>query len=191
MTPLNHSLMLTLKQTELFRSSHRYGGRTLSTIQRRTQQQTTNAAPRTSSEASYASPDTAAPTTGATTQTSAAAQQDLSDAPPLPDVRTPTAAELQAAMRASPATSRTGALAQSLRKHAKGTTETYIAYGATEVMFKSCSAQADYTMPQAKEKGVELPKGPDGMEMGVPAKGSFWYEGMNAPSLSANSTPHF
>jgi len=38
-----------------------------------------------------------------------------------------------------------------------------------------CSAQADYKIPQASQKGVEVPKTANGEDLGV-GKG-WWYEG--------------
>lgn len=67
-------------------------------------------------------------------------------------------------------------LAQELRKRASGTTETYVAYGATEHLFKECSRHANYTIPQALEKGGIAPKNEAGEDVG---EGSgWWYEGI-------------
>lgn len=51
-------------------------------------------------------------------------------------------------------------------------TETYIAYGVCERLLKECARQADYTIPQAKEKNVEIPKTKDGEDLGV---GTGWW----------------
>lgn len=51
-------------------------------------------------------------------------------------------------------------LAKSLRSAAKSTTETYVTYGLTESLFKSCAAQAPYTIPDDQRMGVYTGKGP-------------------------------
>jgi cytochrome b pre-mRNA-processing protein 3 len=53
--------------------------------------------------------------------------------------------------------------------------ETYIAYGATKALYKDCSKQADYTIPQASQKGVEIPKSEKGEDLGVGE--GYWYKG--------------
>ncbi|MCJ1434922.1 Protein cbp3, mitochondrial [Xylographa pallens] len=67
-------------------------------------------------------------------------------------------------------------LAQEFRKRAPETTETYVAYGVSEALVKECARQADYSIPQAKEKGVEIPKAQDGEDLGVGT--GWWYEEM-------------
>jgi cytochrome b pre-mRNA-processing protein 3 len=42
-------------------------------------------------------------------------------------------------------------------------------------LFEICSAQADYKIPQASQKGVDVPKTANGEDLGV-GKG-WWYEG--------------
>lgn len=51
-------------------------------------------------------------------------------------------------------------LATTLRSAAKSTTESYITYGLTEILFKSCAAQAPYTIPDDQRMGVYIGKGP-------------------------------
>lgn len=51
-------------------------------------------------------------------------------------------------------------LATSLRSAAKNTTESYITYGVTEILFKSCAAQAPYTIPEDQRMGVYTGHGP-------------------------------
>lgn len=63
-------------------------------------------------------------------------------------------------------------VAKELRKRASSVTETYIAYGVCERLLKECARQADYTIPQAKEKNVEIPKTKDGEDLGV---GTGWW----------------
>ncbi|OCL11488.1 hypothetical protein AOQ84DRAFT_353022 [Glonium stellatum] len=72
--------------------------------------------------------------------------------------------------------STTARLAQELRKRASGTTETYVAYGATEHLFKECSRHANYSILQALEKGGVAPKNEAGEDVGE-GKG-WWYEGI-------------
>ena len=76
----------------------------------------------------------------------------------------------------SDTTSPTQKLAQKVRQHATGVTETYVAYGISERLVKECAQQADYTMPQAYEKGVEIPKTKDGEDLGIGT--GWWYESM-------------
>jgi len=61
-----------------------------------------------------------------------------------------------------------------------GTLDTYAAYGATEILYKECAKQADYSI----EKGLEGEDGEmevetleNGTQVGV-GKG-WWYEGMS------------
>jgi cytochrome b pre-mRNA-processing protein 3 len=65
-------------------------------------------------------------------------------------------------------------LAKQLRKRATGATETYVAYGSSEALFKICAQQADYDIPQIKEK-MPTPLSPTGEELGVGS--SWWYKG--------------
>lgn len=53
-------------------------------------------------------------------------------------------------------------------------TETYIAGGTTEALFKECARQADYIIPQAFERGGDIPRTPDGEHIGE--GGGFWYD---------------
>ena len=53
-------------------------------------------------------------------------------------------------------------------------TETYVAYGTTEALFKECARQADYIVPQTFERGVETPKNADGEDIGEGT--GWWYE---------------
>ncbi|KAF2434471.1 hypothetical protein EJ08DRAFT_730691 [Tothia fuscella] len=64
-------------------------------------------------------------------------------------------------------------LAKQLRKRATGATETYVAYGSTEALFKICAQQADYDVPQVKEK-VPTPISESGEELGVGE--GWWYK---------------
>ncbi|CAI7586630.1 hypothetical protein N7533_007898 [Penicillium manginii] len=52
--------------------------------------------------------------------------------------------------------------------------ETYVAYGMTQKIFEACSKQGDYTIPQASQKGVEVPLTASGEHLGV--SDSWWYK---------------
>ncbi|KAK5088005.1 Serine carboxypeptidase 3 [Lithohypha guttulata] len=80
-------------------------------------------------------------------------------------VPAPSTAEMQKQISSRLGSSRVGGgighkIATSLRSAAKSTTETYITYGLTEAMFKSCAAQAPYTIPEDQRMGVYTGKGP-------------------------------
>lgn len=65
-------------------------------------------------------------------------------------------------------------LVRGMRKMAPIMTETYAAYGATDVLFKECARHGDYTIPQAKEKGGVIPTNEEGTHIGVGS--GWWYE---------------
>lgn len=65
-------------------------------------------------------------------------------------------------------------LAKGLRARAGNFTETYVAYGVCDRLVKECARQADYTIPQAREKNVEVPKTKDGEDLGVGT--GWWFE---------------
>ncbi|KAJ5102894.1 hypothetical protein N7532_003423 [Penicillium argentinense] len=61
--------------------------------------------------------------------------------------------------------------------------ETYVAYGMTQKIFEACSKQGDYTIPQAGQKGVEVPTTETGEHIGV--GDSWWYKELGlAPTFS-------
>lgn len=66
-------------------------------------------------------------------------------------------------------------LARAIRPRPGSVAETYVAYGMTQKLFESCSSQADYSIPQVSQKGVEVPKTPAGEDLGV--SDSWWYKG--------------
>ena len=71
-------------------------------------------------------------------------------------------------------------LANRLRKTATRTTDPYIAYGATQSLFRTCSAQASYTIPEPQRQGILTGQGPPktstGEDLGVPeSPGSWWF----------------
>ena len=51
-------------------------------------------------------------------------------------------------------------------------TETYAAYGATELLYKECALQATYEVPLAKSDVEEMPKTKDGEDLGI---GEGWW----------------
>lgn len=76
-------------------------------------------------------------------------------------------------------------LAQGLRKNAKSVTQTYITYGETDALFKSCAAQADYTIPEAQRMSILTGKGPsktaDGIDLGNPIGDTWWFNTIGLP----------
>ncbi|EAA58322.1 hypothetical protein AN5813.2 [Aspergillus nidulans FGSC A4] len=60
-----------------------------------------------------------------------------------------------------------------------GAAEQYIAYGMTQRLFEACSKQGDYTIPQLKEKGAQVPKTEAGEDLGVGE--GWWYKGLLSP----------
>jgi len=73
----------------------------------------------------------------------------------------------------------TDRLAYEIRKRATSATETYVAYGSTQRLFKECSKHADYTIPTVLDsEGKEpAPKNAAGEDLGVPAtkEAQEWY----------------
>lgn len=80
-------------------------------------------------------------------------------------------------------------LAESARKKFKQPTETYVAYGATELLVRQCVRQADYDMPHVEDYKVELPKTAEGEDMGV-GKGGWWLNGMHQTQSTTRQTTH-
>ncbi|EDN92943.1 hypothetical protein SS1G_08808 [Sclerotinia sclerotiorum 1980 UF-70] len=80
-------------------------------------------------------------------------------------------------------TSRTSqTLAKEFQKvSGKGLTGTYTAYGATEELYKTCGAQADYSIPQASDSEAEMPKTEEGEDLGV---GNGWWHDRLKPTFS-------
>jgi cytochrome b pre-mRNA-processing protein 3 len=64
------------------------------------------------------------------------------------------------------------AVAEELRRVTGRATETYTVYGVAETLFKECAKLADYSIPQATDPNVEMPKTDDGEDLGV---GSGWW----------------
>jgi len=60
-----------------------------------------------------------------------------------------------------------------LEKLKGGTIGTYNAYGMTELLYKECATQANYTMPEAEDDEAETTKTKDGEDLGV--GGGWWH----------------
>ena len=102
-------------------------------------------------------------------QTSQKAEQSA-PAAELPPQNLPKEGSATAAFLENP----TRTIAKELRKRATNTTETYVAYGVCEKLVRECARQADYTIPQARDKNTEIPKTTDGEDLGVGT--GWWYE---------------
>lgn len=76
-----------------------------------------------------------------------------------------------------PATSSTTAqtiAAEARRVLPPSITETYVAYGSCEKLVTESARQAAYTIPQASDKSLPIPKTKDGEDLGVGE--SWWYQ---------------
>ena len=82
--------------------------------------------------------------------------------------------------------STTQSLAKSLRENLPAATETYVAYGVCGKLVQECARQAEYRIPQATEKGVEVPKTKDGVDLGV---GEGWWYESTLPLSFSHPTP--
>lgn len=81
-------------------------------------------------------------------------------------------------------------LSESLLPRPGKTVETYVSYGMTQKLFEVCSAQADYKIPQASQKGAETPKTASGEDLGVGE--GWWYENFDLlPTFSTWSQVTF
>ncbi|KAI9815528.1 MAG: Protein cbp3, mitochondrial [Pycnora praestabilis] len=94
-------------------------------------------------------------------------------APVLPPKADPPSKNAKFAPEESPNPSTKQTIAKELRKRATNATETYVAYGVAEKLMKECAKQANYSIPQAAEKGVEIPKTKEGEDLGVGE--GWWY----------------
>ncbi|KAJ6180293.1 hypothetical protein N7519_010754 [Penicillium mononematosum] len=65
-------------------------------------------------------------------------------------------------------------LAKNFSRRPGNAAETYVAYGMTQKLFEACSSQADYKIPQASQKGAEVPKTEAGEDLGVGE--GWWYK---------------
>ena len=62
-----------------------------------------------------------------------------------------------------------------LEKIKGGPIGTYNAYGMTELLYKECAVQADYTMAKVEEEEAEVLKTEDGEDLGI--GGGWWHTG--------------
>ena len=53
-------------------------------------------------------------------------------------------------------------------------TEPYVAYGATRDLIKECSRPGEYKIPQAQQKGAEIPTIENGVHLGEGE--GWWYD---------------
>lgn len=73
-------------------------------------------------------------------------------------------------------------LAKGFSRRPGNAAETYVAYGMTQKLFEACSSQADYKIPQASQKGAEVPKTEAGEDLGVGE--GWWYKGETIVAVS-------
>lgn len=76
--------------------------------------------------------------------------------------------------------------ARAVRGGMESLAEPYVAERATETLFKECARQADYIVPQAFEKNVEIPTNKEGEHIGEGT--GWWYEskGLRSRTRSAS-----
>lgn len=72
-------------------------------------------------------------------------------------------------------------IAQKLRSGPlKRTADTYITYGLTEALFKTCSLEAEYSIPESQRQGLLTGTGPiktaSGEDLGQPEGYSWWHQ---------------
>ena len=77
-------------------------------------------------------------------------------------------------------------VADRLKTTARKTTHTYMVYGATEHMYKACSAQAAYTITQADRKAGKIQILEGGEEVGF--GGGMWHDGRASFFLQTGHT---
>ncbi|KAJ4986755.1 ubiquinol-cytochrome c chaperone [Stagonosporopsis vannaccii] len=82
--------------------------------------------------------------------------------------------------------SRVSGLAQKLREKAPLMTEPYVAYGATRDLIKECARPGEYKIPQALQKGAEIPTIENGVHLGEGE--GWWYETLGLKPTFANWT---
>ncbi|KAL2355776.1 ubiquinol-cytochrome C chaperone-domain-containing protein [Cryomyces antarcticus] len=97
-----------------------------------------------------------------------------SPAPVIPPSSDPPSKNVRFEPEKNPDASKLAGFANQVRQRAGAATETYVAYGVTENLFKECSRQAEYTIPQVLEKGGVAPKTEAGEDLGVGT--GWWYE---------------
>lgn len=137
-------------------------------------------------------PSSAAPTSSGALGTTAS----RSPKPTLPKGE-PSVSHMQKVINSSLSRSDLGtSMARRLRRSAPATTESYITYGLTEAYFKSCAAQAPYTIPEEKRTNYLSGKGPDktrdGEDIGQPESDSWWFDRLRLePTFSTWSQVSF
>jgi hypothetical protein len=62
-----------------------------------------------------------------------------------------------------------------------GTTASYLIYGASEKIYKTCSAQAAYSISEQDRKDGKITLGPDGEDVGI-SRGGIWHNGTSFPN---------
>ena len=105
-------------------------------------------------------------------------RDELKESPPIASKSIPSdqtssnSAKLHDVERSASEFSPIRSLAKQLRKRAGATTETYIAYASCERLVKECARHANYMMPTAQQKNVDIPKSKDGEDLG---QGEGWW----------------
>lgn len=101
---------------------------------------------------------------------------------PIPSGKEPSTAEMQRQISSRMGRSDLGTtLAQKLRSGPlKRTADTYITYGLTEALFKTCALEADYSIPENQRQGLLTGSGPvktaSGEDLGQPEGSSWWHQ---------------
>lgn len=101
---------------------------------------------------------------------------------PAPSGNEPSTAEMQRQITARMGRSDLGTtIAQKLRSGPlRRTADTYITYGLTEALFKTCSLEADYSIPEKQRQGLLTGTGPlktaSGEDLGQPEGNSWWHQ---------------
>ena len=105
-----------------------------------------------------------------------------SPTPPTPSGNEPSTAEMQRQITARMGRADLGTtIAQKLRSGPlRRTADTYITYGLTEALFKTCSLEADYSIPEEQRQGLLTGTGPvktaSGEDLGQPEGNSWWHQ---------------
>jgi cytochrome b pre-mRNA-processing protein 3 len=103
---------------------------------------------------------------------------------PIPSGNEPSTAEMQRQIASRMGRSDLGTtLAQKLRSGPlRRTADTYITYGLSEALFKTCSLEADYSIPEDQRQGLLTGTGPvktaSGEDLGQPEGDSWWHREM-------------
>jgi cytochrome b pre-mRNA-processing protein 3 len=113
-------------------------------------------------------------------QTSYISQHSIPSTTPLVSASCPSMRSTRSSLRPSFAIrsysqGKVADLAKNFSRRPGTAAETYVAYGMTQKLFEACSSQADYKIPQASQKGAEVPKTAAGEDLGVGE--GWWYRG--------------